>query len=75
MNGEDQAALTMRLMCMSTQVSPESDRVGRQYAVPGSFKANVTTIRSLATVGSSISRSVKVGGACTRLHKPVLTVL
>ena len=63
-NGEDQAALTMRLMCMSNRVSPESERVGRQYAVPGSFNAKATTIRSLLAVGSSISRKVKVGAAC-----------
>ena len=40
---------------MSADVSPESDRVARQYAVPGSFRAKVTTMRSLEAVGSSMT--------------------
>ena len=60
---DDQEAVRMRLMCISAAISPESLLVGRQYAVPGSLSANITRMRSLAEVGSSIWSKVNVGEA------------
>jgi len=65
----------MRLM--RNVVSPESLSVTRQYAVPASLSWNVTMIRSLNAVGSSIDSWVNEGGDSSSVSivpMPVLIV-